>query len=70
MEMDKYFPILNNGYGYIFLNDSKDGLVFEGKINDKFITLDNKDMDNIPPLKIYSVININEEFVYFIVKLN
>ena len=70
MEMDKYFPILKNGYGYVFLNDSKDDLVFEGKINEKFITLDNKNENNIPPLKIYSIINIEEEFVYFTVKLN
>ena len=70
MEMDEYFPILNNGYGYIFLNDRKDDLVFEGKINEKFITLNYKNNDDIPPLKIYSTINIEEEFEYFVVKLN
>ena len=72
MDMNKYFPSLNDGYGFIFLNDTKDGLIFEGKTkdNENYITLNSKNDDNIVPLKIYSSINLEEEFLYFIVKLD
>lgn len=72
MDMNKYFPSLKDGYGFIFLNDAKDGLIFEGKTkdNDNYITLNSKNDDKIVPLKIYSSINLEEEFIYFIVKLN
>jgi len=72
MDMNKYFPVLKDGYGYVFLNDTKDGLIFEGKTkdDDNYITLNTKNNDNIAPLQIYSSINLEEEFSFFIVKIN
>ena len=72
MELNKYFPILNNGYGYIFLNNEQDGLFFEGKMenSENYITLNGKNMNIITPLKMSSFINIEEEFIFFIVKLS
>lgn len=70
--MDQNLPVLNNGYGYIFLNDSRDGLIFEGKTknDENYITLNSKNDDDIIPLKINSYINIEEDFIFFIVKLS
>ena len=72
MDIDQYLPVLNEGYGYIFLNDTKDGLIFEGKTNnnEKYITLNSKNEDNIPPILINNFINIEEEFTFFVVKLS
>ena len=72
INMDQNLPVLNNGYGYIFLNDSRDGLIFEGKTknDENYITLNSKNDDDIIPLKINSYINIEEDFIFFIVKLS
>ena len=72
MDMNQYFPILDEGYGYIFLNNSQDGLIFNGKTknSEKYITLSSKNEDNFLPLQINSHINIKEKFPFFIVKLD
>lgn len=71
MDMNKDFPPLNTGYGMVFLNTFKNGLIFEGKYgkNDKFITFDSQNNETILLLKIYSHINIEEKFTFFVVKL-
>ena len=72
IEMNQYLPILEDNYGFIFLNDSKDGLIFQGKVksSDSFITLESKRNGNIIPLKLYFSIYLEEEFIYFVVRLN
>ena len=69
--MNQYFPVLEEGYGYIFLKNSLDGLIFNGKTknDEKYITLSSKNEDNFLPLQINSHINIKEKFPFFIVKL-
>ena len=71
MELNKYFPILKDGYGYIFLNNNQNGLIFMGKLknNENYIILDNNNKNEIKFLKLNSFINIEEEFIYFVVKL-
>ena len=70
--MDQNLPVLNFGYGYIFLNDSRDGLIFGGKTknDENYITLNSKNDGDIIPFKINSYINIEEDFIFFIVKLS
>ena len=70
MELNIYFPILKDGYGYIFLNNNQNGLIFMGKLknNENYIILDNN-KNEINFLKLNSFINIEEEFIYFVVKL-
>ena len=70
MEITNWFPFLKDGYGYIFLNEKKNGLVFEGKIKNQqnYITF-HEEPDYIDPTQINSHINLEEEFIYFIVKL-
>ena len=72
MEINKCFPILRDGYGFIFLNDNKNGLIFVGKTKnlEDYITYNGENMDYIAPNQINSYINIEEEFMYFIVKLS
>ena len=72
IEMDEYLPILEDEHGFIFLNNSKNGLIFQGKIKRSisFITLESKNNGTIRPLKLFYSINLEEKFIYFVVKLN
>ena len=76
LEMDIYennFPSLKGGYGYVFLNKQQNGLIFEGRLNnneEKYVTFSIENLNNIIPIKICSYINIEEKFIFFIVKLN
>ena len=44
LDVNQNLPMLNEGYGYIFLNSTKDALIFEGKTknNENNITLNSK----------------------------
>ena len=72
LDVNQNLPMLNEGYGYIFLNSTKDALIFEGKTknNENNITLNSKKKDNIHPFQISNFIYIEEEFTFFVVKLS
>ena len=71
LETKNYLPILNDNYGYIFLNNHKNGLIFMGKLknNEHYIIYDSRSKNEISFLQLNSFINIEEEFIYFVVKL-
>ena len=71
MVVDQYIPTLKEGYGLIFLNDPKNELIFKGKTkkDGKYIIFYKENDMKIPPLKLFSLINIEEEFIFFVVKI-
>ena len=64
-------PYLNEGYGYLFLNSKKNNLVLYINLNnDKNIVIfNNKDDEEILPIRIIKNIHDEINFEYFIVKL-
>ena len=72
MEKNNYFPILNDNFGYIFLNKNQNGLIFMAKLknNEGYIILDSSNENEIDFLELSPFINIEEKFLYFVVKLD
>ena len=63
-------PVLKSGYGYIFINNSKNGFIFEGKSKEGKLLgpFGDKNSEEIIPIKLVNYIDLEEKSIYFIVK--